>query len=99
MRTTAMAFLLCLASSVANAETFRYMHPAVCDKLDVVVANIVNEWNEKMTWSGQDIQDGSGWMLFENPKEKTWTFIKYNKEVACVIGVGTNSAIKFGEPV
>jgi hypothetical protein len=35
-------------------------------------------------------------MMFENIKEKSWTLIKYNKEVACVLGVGAASRSMFG---
>jgi hypothetical protein len=86
-----LAFLFCLNHSVANAQAFQYMHPSYCDKLEVVLESITKKYSEKLQWSGQDLQDGSGYMLFENPKDRTWTFIKYNKEFACILGVGNES--------
>jgi len=37
--------------------------------------------------------------LFENTKQNTWTLIKYTKQVACVLGVGTDAKSMFGTPV
>ena len=99
MRKTAMAFLFCLTHSVASAQAFQYMHPSLCDRLEVVLESITQKFGEKPVWSGQDIQDGSGFMLFENPKENTWTLIKYTRQVACVLGVGKDSKPMFGTPV
>ena len=99
MRTIVLAFLFCLTHSVANAQAFQYMHPSYCDKLEVVLESIVKKYNEKLRWSGQDIQDGSGYMLFENPKDGTWTVIKYNKEFACILGVGNESKFVLGQEV
>lgn len=99
MRTLVMAFLFCLTSSIANAQAFQYMHPTLCDKLEVVLESITKQFNEKPNWAGQDIQDGSGFILFENAKDGTWTLIKYNKQFACVLGVGTDSKTIAGEAV
>jgi hypothetical protein len=38
-------------------------------------------------------------MMFENLKDKTWTLIKFNKEYACILGVGGESKLEFGTPV
>ena len=98
MRLLALAFLFCLPS-VVNAQAFQYMHPSMCDKVEVVLDSIINNYGEKPVWSGKDARDGSGYMMFENTKEKSWTLIKYNKQVACVLGVGTDSRSMFGIPV
>jgi hypothetical protein len=95
MRLLALAFLFCLPS-VVNAQAFQYMHPSLCDKVEVILDSIINNYGEKPVWSGEDIRDGSGYMMFENIKEKSWTLIKYNKEVACVLGVGAASRSMFG---
>ena len=71
-----MVFLFCLTHSVANAQAFQYMHPSLCDRLETVLDSIINKYSEKLQWSGKDLQDGSGYMMFENLKDKTWTLIK-----------------------
>jgi hypothetical protein len=98
MRKIIMAFLFCL-HSVANAQAFQYMHPSLCDKLETVLESITQKFDEKPVWTGQDAGDGSKFMLFENTKQNTWTLIKYNRQVACVMGVGTDSKSFFGTPV
>jgi hypothetical protein len=75
------------------------MHPTLCDRLETVLESIMNTYGEKPQWSGKDIQDGSGYMMFENPKDKTWTLIKFNKEYACILGVGGESKPEFGQAV
>lgn len=99
MHKLTMAFLFCLTHSVANAQAFQYQHPSLCDKLETVLESITQKFGEKPVWAGQDVGDGSKFMLFENIKENTWTLIKYNQQVACVLGVGTDSRPMFGTPV
>jgi hypothetical protein len=99
MRKTIMVFLFCLTHSVANAQAFQYMHPSLCDRLETVLDSIINKYSEKLQWSGKDLQDGSGYMMFENLKDKTWTLIKFNKEYACILGVGGESKLEVGTPV
>jgi hypothetical protein len=99
MRKTIMVFLFCLTHSVANAQAFQYMHPSLCDRLETVLDSIINKYSEKPQWSGKDLQDGSGYMMFENLKDKTWTLIKFNKEYACILGVGGESKLEVGTPV
>ncbi len=94
-----MVFLFCLTHSVANAQAFQYMHPSLCDRLETVLDSIINKYSEKLQWSGKDLQDGSGYMMFENLKDKTWTLIKFNKEYACILGVGGESKLEVGTPV
>ena len=99
MRHTLVAFLFCLTHSVANAQAFQYMHPSLCDRVEIVLDSIINKYSEKLQWSGKDLQDGSGYMMFENLKDKTWTLIKFNKEYACILGVGGESKLEVGTPV
>jgi len=99
MRQTLVVFLFCLIPSLVNAQAFQYMHPSLCDRLETVLDSIINKYSEKLQWSGKDLQDGSGYMMFENPKDKTWTLIKFNKEYACILGVGGESKAEFGQSV
>ena len=98
MRLLALAFLFC-SHSVVNAQAFQYMHPSFCDKVEIVLDSIINNYGEKPVWSGKDTRDGSGYMMFENTKENSWTLIKYNKQFACVLGAGTDTRPMFGTPV
>ena len=98
MRKLIMAFLFCL-HSVANAQAFQYQHPSLCDKLETVLESITQKFGERPVWTGQDVGDGSKFMLFENTKQNTWTLIKYNRQVACVLGVGADAKSMFGTPV
>jgi shikimate 5-dehydrogenase len=75
------------------------MHPAICDKVDIVINTLINEYGEKPQWSGRDLTDGSGYVLLENLKEKSWTLIKFSKEYACILGVGGESKSDFGLPI
>jgi len=85
-----LAFLLFLIPNLVNAQAFQYTHLMLCDQIEIVVDNLTNKYGEKLQWSGKD-KDGSGAMLFENSKEKTWSLIKFNNQYACVYGVGEES--------
>ena len=98
MRLTIMAFLFCLIPSVVNAQAFQYDHPMMCEKIETVLQNLFDKYGEKPIWSGKD-KDGSGAVLVENTKNKTWTLIKFNKDFACIYAVGEESKLELGQPV
>jgi hypothetical protein len=99
MRQLTMAFLFCLASSIANAEPFPSSKKVICDQLPVVLETLANKFEEKLVWIGRDIQDGTTYLLTVNPKDQTWTQIQSDGKIACILGVGTGSTIQLGQPV
>lgn len=100
MRKTAMAFLFCLTSSIANAQAFQSTKPVLCDNTAKIMTALKEKYNEEPVWMGSDIRDSTKYALFINAKEGSWTLLQFNPEVSCILGVGGESTpITFGPNV
>jgi len=89
MRSITMVLLFCLTSSISTAQVFQTPKIVICDKTKTVITALIgSELKETPIWLGTD--ENSKYSLFVNEKEKTWTIIQFNDEIACVIGAGTN---------
>lgn len=94
MRTIALAFLFCLTSSIAYAQTFQSNKPVICDtNTEKIIKSLVEIYNEKPIWMGKG--EGSNVTLFINDKTHTWTMLQYTSEWACIIGAGDGSNFLF----
>ena len=85
-----LALLLLSAAVTAHSQAQPFVHqqPMWCMAHNEVLKQLKEKYNETIIWIGKDIQDGSSYAMAANVKEDTWTFIKTNGEVACVMGVG-----------
>lgn len=99
MRLVTMAFLFCLASSIANAAPFSSEKTIFCDDQKTILDSLVNKFEERVQWIGKDLQDGTAYILTVNAKDGTWTYLQSNGKVACVLGVGTMSTMLQGEKI
>lgn len=91
MRTLALAFLLCLTGSIANAQAFEARKPVLCDNIQSIIKGLTENYNEKPVWTARNPVDDTRFALFLNSKEGTWTLLQMTTEVACIIGVGQES--------
>jgi len=92
MRTLLVAFLFCLASSIANAqEVIELTKPMKCGNAEYVMTHFSTEYGEKPLWVGKEIS-GSHITLLVNKEKKTWTLIQYDSKLACVLGAGQVSS-------
>ena len=92
MRTLLVAFLFCLASSIANAqEVIDLNKPMKCGDAEYVMTHFSTEYGEKPLWVGRDLS-GSHITLLVNKEKKTWTLIQYDSKLACVLGAGQASS-------
>ena len=82
MRKLVLAFLFCLTSSIANAETFQLQKVMICDKKEIVFEKLALEFEEAPIWSGADVSDSSRYVLTINNKTGAWTLIQKIKEQA-----------------
>lgn len=94
-----MAFLLCLTSTVANAQPFQTTKPVLCDESKKLISTLNEKWNEKLQWSGNDGANNSKYGLFVNEKTGTWTLLQLTPEVACIIGFGDNAKLLLGSVI
>ena len=95
-----LAFLFCLTSTIANAQTAPQLpsgfvqtnKPVICGPADVVLKGLADqEVNEKPIWIGKNEDRRSDWVLFVNGKTSGFTLIQLGQEVACIIGLGEKS--------
>jgi hypothetical protein len=99
MRLVFVAFLFCLISPIVNADQFQLRKVIVCDKKEIIIRTLLEEFEERPVWSGHDANDNSHYILLSNDKTGSWTFVQYMNDIACVLGLGDNSKSAFGLPV
>jgi hypothetical protein len=95
-----MAFLFCLASSIANADPIERRKVVVCDSVETIFKTLFEEFQEQPIWFAKDGPSPTQYVLTVNVKEDTWTLVQYDNTQACVIGVGNGSRLApTGKPV
>jgi len=92
MRKTAMAFLFCLISPIANAqEIIDLQKPLKCSKPDQVMNYFKDNFQEAPLWVGKTV-NGTHITLLVNKETRSWTMIEYDPTLACVLGAGETSS-------
>ena len=86
-----MAFLFCLASSIANAEPIERRKVVMCDAVETIFKTLFEEFHEEPVWFAKDSPTPTQYIITANAKEDTWTLVQYDNTQACVLGVGTGS--------
>ena len=103
MRQPIMAFLFCLGmmSTIANADPIQRRKIVVCDETSTILNTVKEEYGEEPIWYAKDIPTPTQYIITANSKENTWTLIQFDKDQACVLGVGTGSKllVPLGKPL
>lgn len=89
-----VAFLFCLASTVADATTFTITRKLVCDKIDNI-AKIVGEYGERLVWTGSG-QNNLYSTLTINRGTGSWSLILTDGELGCVLDSGVGFKVEDG---
>ena len=87
-----VAFLFCLTSTIANAETFQINRAIVCDKIEEVI-KLVKKYGEKPIWQGKNNQ-GLQTVLTLNAQTKTWSLLLTDGELACILDAGPDFTVE-----
>ena len=88
MRSTTMAFLFCLISSIAHAqEIIDLQKPLKCSDAQVVMNYFVDTHKETPVWVGKSVHN-THITLLVNKETRSWTVIEYDTRIACVLGAG-----------
>ena len=102
MQKIIMAFLFCLGmmSTIANADPIQRRKVVVCDETSIILNTVKAEFGEEPIWYGKDGPTPTQYIITINSKEDTWTLIQFDKNQACVIGVGNGSKllVPLGKP-
>lgn len=96
MKSFLLAAVLLLVSVTPGAQTTA-SKPVVCGPVTEVIAELRSEqFNEQPIWYGADSASGTHFSLFTNIKSRTWTFIQFDKDIACILGTGSGSKVTTG---
>ena len=92
MRSTTMAFLFCLISSIAHAqEIIDLQKPLKCSDAQVVMNYFVDTHKETPVWVGKSVHN-THITLLVNKQTRSWTMIEYDTRIACVLGAGEDKS-------
>jgi len=86
-------------NSPVEGGAFNSSMPVLCADLRTVIDALSKTHRETPQWQGRDHEGQWGFMRFEQAGTGEWTLIKYNTQVACVIGVGRDSRTLAGVSV
>ena len=87
-----IGLLLLSFSMHANAQLFKYNYEINCGPVMPIIKFLSETQQEKLSWTGLDLADGSVYSLWED-KEGNWTLLKKTPEIACIVGVGTKPKV------
>ena len=88
MRSTTMAFLFCLISSIAHAQEIVDLQKSLkCSDAQVVMNYFVDTHKETPVWVGKSVHN-THITLMMNKQTRSWTMIEYDTTIACVLGAG-----------
>jgi hypothetical protein len=87
-----LGLLLFTFSMNVYAQAFTYNYQVTCGPVKPIIQFLSETQQEKLTWTGLDISDGSLYSLWED-KDGNWTILKKSTEIACIIGSGTKPKI------
>ena len=88
MRSTTMAFLFCLISSIAHAQEIVDLQKSLkCSDAQVVMNYFVDTHKETPVWVGKSVHN-THITLLVNKETRSWTMIEYDTRLACVLGAG-----------
>ena len=88
MRSTTMAFLFCLISSIAHAQEIVDLQKSLkCSDAQVVMNYFVDTHKETPVWVGKSVHN-THITLLVNKETRSWTVIEYDTRIACVLGAG-----------
>ena len=90
MQKSALAFLFCLISTIANAQV-QINKPVYCDNATRVLQIIKDQYQERLIWIGS--QSSGIIMLTVNEITQSWTLLETYDEIACILGTGNKYSL------
>jgi hypothetical protein len=91
----ALAFLFCLASTIANAQVFESKKDITCGKTSFMLKTLSGEdVEEHPIWVGTTDETKTRTVIFVNNNTQSWTIMQMDNKLACILGVGEGYSIK-----
>jgi len=76
-------------TSDENGVTMQ-MKPVPCKDAKTLALEVLKKYGEEPIWFGEDETADSKYTITYNKQTKTWTFIQFDDNKACVLGYGQN---------
>ena len=96
MKRHLLAWLLGALAATANAQIIEMEKTVVCSSPDMVFKELAKEYQERIYWAGHGEKSSSTYVLWVNAKNNTWTLTQSTREIACIIGSGTENRLLLG---
>jgi len=95
MKKSALAFLFCLISTLANAQIFESKTTVRCGETRYILTSLVGEEIEEHPfWVGTNNDSKTSTVVMINDQTQTWTVVQFDKKIACVLAVGQGFKFK-----
>ena len=92
---TALAFLFCFASTIANAQIFESKKPITCGTAKIMLKSLTDpEINERPIWIGTSEDSKTRTIIFVNNTTLSWTVLQLDDKIACVLNTGEGYSLK-----
>lgn len=92
--------LMILLSSSVYAEPVTIEKPVICDATETVFKSLSGEnYQETPIWLASSTEKLVNYSLWVNVSTKTWTIVQFNKNIACILGVGESYSIIGKKPI
>lgn len=85
---TGLSLAFVCSVALAQDKPVEMSKSVICDSTQKVLTTLMQNYNETPIWTGVDAEKDSKYVLLSNLKTKSWTFVQYNADVACILGVG-----------
>lgn len=79
-------------STTTSATSYQANKPVMCDSLENITKTMKDQYGEDPIWVGNDLENNGKYVMLSNFQTKTWTFVQFTKDWACVLGVGTGAS-------
>lgn len=86
-----------LLPALAYAQPVTVEKPVICDTPKIIIETLSGgDYKEQPFWIGVD--KNSRYVMLVNEKTKTWSFVQFNDNIACVLGTGEKHKQVFSKP-
>lgn len=97
MKNAIMAFLLYSFSVIVNAQS-RASVQVYCLPTESLMKALQTKYQEQPYWTAPSEDKQAMYMLLFNDQKQTWTFVKFNEDIGCILAAGDSGMpIKSGQ--
>lgn len=87
MKKLVMALIISAVGATVNAQV-RIPMQVYCGSTETIMKSLQEEYREHPVWTSATEDRKSVFMFLSNDKTDSWTFLKFNESIACVLAAG-----------